>query len=278
MFNTLMAPSSDILFQAAPFETVVPTTTGTPPEPSTISTSRDTAKDNSTPTPTPKVSFESFAETIRADLPAKSILEKVLVERVILAAWRLHVASERDVERISLLDRVNPVTPEILRSECSLETAFSLLETARRLSRPRWGVASEAELASRPKTRDIEENDSTDAFPHLSNEWPILHADSNPRDSFREVISEPAEEETIEEELVDEPAPTRWQDRLVFDFNVSETSPVVKGTWITVNQVVSMIVDGCRWSDILRDHPELTEEDIRTCLAYTIEQDNFGEV
>ena len=75
----------------------------------------------------------------------------------------------------------------------------------------------------------------------------------------------------------DAPIPVRWQDRLVFDFNVSETSPVVKGTWVTVGHVVSLIVDGWTWSDILRTHPELTEDDIRTCLAYTVEQDNGDE-
>ena len=61
---------------------------------------------------------------------------------------------------------------------------------------------------------------------------------------------------------------------LVMDPSVSDTSPVVKGTWVTVGHVVSLIVDGWTWGDILRTHPELTEEDIRVCLAYTIAQDN----
>jgi uncharacterized protein (DUF433 family) len=66
----------------------------------------------------------------------------------------------------------------------------------------------------------------------------------------------------------------RWADHLVFDPEVSEDSPVVKGTWITVGHVVSMIIDGWTWTDILRTHPELTEEDIQACLAYTIDQDD----
>jgi uncharacterized protein (DUF433 family) len=41
-----------------------------------------------------------------------------------------------------------------------------------------------------------------------------------------------------------------------------------------VSHVVSLIVDGWTWSNILRTHPELTEEDIRTCLAYTVAEDN----
>ena len=52
---------------------------------------------------------------------------------------------------------------------------------------------------------------------------------------------------------------------------------MIKGTWVTVSQVVSLIVDGWTWSDILRTHPELTEDDIRTCLAYTVAEEE-GEL
>lgn len=272
IFSTPTTPTSDILFQASPFENIGETAAVPPAEPS--SKPKESARETSSP----KLAFEDFAEMIRSDLPANSILEKVLVERVILASWRLHLASEHDVERVVILDRVVPVTPEILRAECSLETAFSLLETARRLSRPRWGCTSEDGLLAQPNQAGDDNADEIDSIGDFSNEWPILHADSNPRDAFREVNPATIDDEEIDDESAGEPMPTRWQARLVFDFNVSETSPVVKGTWITVSHVVSLIVDGCRWSDILRDHPELTEEDIRTCLAYTVEQDNFGDV
>ena len=68
-----------------------------------------------------------------------------------------------------------------------------------------------------------------------------------------------------------------WRDRLVFDFEVSDISPVVKGTWITVAHVVSLIVDGWTWADILRSHPELTEDDIRTCVAYAMAEENSAD-
>lgn len=67
----------------------------------------------------------------------------------------------------------------------------------------------------------------------------------------------------------DDPLPA-WGDRLVFDENVSDDSPVVKGTWVTVAHVVSLIVDGYTWADILRVNPELDENDIRACLAYSL--------
>ena len=65
-----------------------------------------------------------------------------------------------------------------------------------------------------------------------------------------------------------------WRTRLVFDPSVSDHSPVVRGTWITVGQVISRIVDGWTWADILRAHPELDEEDIRACLDYTCEDES----
>jgi uncharacterized protein (DUF433 family) len=62
-----------------------------------------------------------------------------------------------------------------------------------------------------------------------------------------------------------------WKDRLVIDPEVSETTPIVRGTWVTVGCVVALLEDGWSWGDILARRPELTEDDIRACLAYTME-------
>lgn len=59
-------------------------------------------------------------------------------------------------------------------------------------------------------------------------------------------------------------------ERLEFDHKVHETSPVVKGTWITVDHVTDLIAKGWRWRDILWTHPNLTEDDIRACLTYNV--------
>ena len=72
--------------------------------------------------------------------------------------------------------------------------------------------------------------------------------------------------------MPDKPLP-HWQDRLVMDLNISEDSPVVKGTWVTVSQIVSQLLYGYTWADITKSHPELTEEDIRICLSYAASQD-----
>ncbi len=87
------------------------------------------------------------------------------------------------------------------------------------------------------------------------------------------------EREAIEPEdtFTDAPAPTDvshlWQDRLQLLPEVSATSPVVLGTAITVRRVVSLVVDGHSWTEIKRLHPELTDADIRACLAYCVEEE-----
>ena len=107
-----------------------------------------------------------------------------------------------------------------------------------------------------------------DHLADLSNEWPVV-----PRG--RSVEDQP-DGDTGDRDRSDrgeEPLAGRWGGRLAFDLNVSEDSPVIKGTWVTVSQVISLIVDGWAWSDILRTHPELTEDDIRTCLTYTVAEE-----
>ena len=137
-------------------------------------------------------------------------------------------------------------------------------------------ISDETTLSPRPDRPDAttEANPPDEDQPHdsrsadHSNEWPYIVNEA--------VEPESESERELDDRESTEDMPVRWQDRLVFDFSVSETSPVIKGTWVTVSRVVSLIVDGWTWSDILRAHPELTEDDVRTCLAYTVEQDDHG--
>ena len=64
-----------------------------------------------------------------------------------------------------------------------------------------------------------------------------------------------------------------WRTRLTTNERSDTGSPLVVGTWISAAHVVSLIVEGWSWSDVLRTHPELDEDDIRACLAFTVEHD-----
>ena len=80
----------------------------------------------------------------------------------------------------------------------------------------------------------------------------------------------PAEPECLPltEPLFDADTGPADQPRLVMNPDVSPTSPVVRGTWLAATYVASLVAGGWTWADILRTHPELTEDDIRACITY----------
>lgn len=49
-------------------------------------------------------------------------------------------------------------------------------------------------------------------------------------------------------------------------------NPCVRGTRITVFDVLSWLAAGMSHAEILADFPQLTEKDIRACLAFTAER------
>ena len=49
--------------------------------------------------------------------------------------------------------------------------------------------------------------------------------------------------------------------------------PCVRGLRISVADVLGWLAGGMSHQEILADYPELTEEDIRTCLAYAADRE-----
>ena len=47
----------------------------------------------------------------------------------------------------------------------------------------------------------------------------------------------------------------------------------VKGTRITVFDVLGYLSQGMSWEEIIHDFPELTEENIKACLLFTAEKE-----
>jgi uncharacterized protein (DUF433 family) len=206
----------------------------------------------------PGVDFESFVTTLRRALVPASPLENILADRLILAAWRLQLASALEFDSALAGEAPEPLSRETFDAERSLGKVLELLEASRAT---RLGRDDRPSAAPTPDEADFAYAPPYDEADY-SNEWPALPD------------HDAGEAEEDDEEAEDARMSPRWQDRLVFDFNVSETSPVVKGTWVTVGHVVSLIVDGWTWADVLRTHPELTEDDVRTCLAYSVEHDH----
>jgi uncharacterized protein (DUF433 family) len=64
-----------------------------------------------------------------------------------------------------------------------------------------------------------------------------------------------------------------YRDRIVIDPAIRFGKPRVRGTRITVGDVLSYLASGMQEDEILRDFPQLSSEDIRACLAFAAERD-----
>ena len=59
-----------------------------------------------------------------------------------------------------------------------------------------------------------------------------------------------------------------WQERIVINPAVRSGKPCVKGTRITVYDVLEYLAGGMSEDEILKDFPDLKREDIRACLSF----------
>ena len=64
-----------------------------------------------------------------------------------------------------------------------------------------------------------------------------------------------------------------YQDRIVIDPEVRFGKPCVRGTRVTVGDVLSYLASGMSEQEILADFPQLTRDDIRACLAFAVERE-----
>jgi uncharacterized protein (DUF433 family) len=62
-----------------------------------------------------------------------------------------------------------------------------------------------------------------------------------------------------------------WHERITADPKVLVGKPVIKGTRISVELIVDLLAKGWTTQQILDSYPNLTDEDIRACLAYASE-------
>ena len=53
--------------------------------------------------------------------------------------------------------------------------------------------------------------------------------------------------------------------------------PCVRGLRIAVSDILGWLSSGMRHAEILSDYPELTEEDIRACLAFAAERERRAD-
>ena len=64
-----------------------------------------------------------------------------------------------------------------------------------------------------------------------------------------------------------------YRERIVIEPGVRFGKPCVRGTRISVGDILSYLANGMSEEDILADFPPLTRADIRACLAYAAERE-----
>ena len=67
--------------------------------------------------------------------------------------------------------------------------------------------------------------------------------------------------------------PMDYRDRIVIDPEIRFGKPCVRGTRITVGDVLSYLASGMTEQQVLADFSQLTSEDIRACLAFAAERE-----
>jgi uncharacterized protein (DUF433 family) len=59
-----------------------------------------------------------------------------------------------------------------------------------------------------------------------------------------------------------------WQDRIIINPEILVGKPVIKGTRLSVEFIIELLAQGWLESDILKNYPGITKEDIKACLGY----------
>lgn len=62
-------------------------------------------------------------------------------------------------------------------------------------------------------------------------------------------------------------------DRIVIEPEIRFGKPIIRGTRITVEDVLSYLAGGMTEAQILSDFPQLASGDIRACLAFAAERE-----
>lgn len=64
-----------------------------------------------------------------------------------------------------------------------------------------------------------------------------------------------------------------YHDRIALDPEIRFGKPSVRGTRITVGDVLGYLAGGMSTEDVLADFPQLTRDDIRACLAFAADRE-----
>jgi len=65
-----------------------------------------------------------------------------------------------------------------------------------------------------------------------------------------------------------------YTDRISINPNIRFGRPCVKGTRISVYDILSWLASGMTNEQIVKDYPEIKEEDIKACLSFAADKEH----
>jgi uncharacterized protein (DUF433 family) len=68
---------------------------------------------------------------------------------------------------------------------------------------------------------------------------------------------------------------SNYLERITIDPEIRSGKPVIRGTRITVRDVLEYMAGGMSPEEILEDFPQLKQEDIRAVLAFAAQRENI---
>ena len=66
---------------------------------------------------------------------------------------------------------------------------------------------------------------------------------------------------------------TDYHDRIVLDPAIRSGKPIIRGTRITVSDILDYLAGGMSPSDIVADFPDLHDADVRAALAFAADRE-----
>lgn len=66
-----------------------------------------------------------------------------------------------------------------------------------------------------------------------------------------------------------------WQDRIVSTADVLRGKPRVQNTRIPVSLILGYLAEGASTEDVLKEFPDLTQDDVTACLRYARDLSEF---
>jgi uncharacterized protein (DUF433 family) len=69
-----------------------------------------------------------------------------------------------------------------------------------------------------------------------------------------------------------------YQNIITLNPHIRSGKPTIRGSRITVYDVLSYLAAGMSTAEILEDFPELTAEDIQACLSYAADREHHAQV